>query len=100
LRPVVPWRLVVAFTADARLDLLAVAGCAARPAWMDRAECRSYPAEWWFEVKSTRRRAIRVCGQCPVRAECLAHALDNGELGGVWGGTTAGKRQRLRDRVS
>lgn len=32
------------------------------------------------------RAAARVCGQCPVAAECLELALRNGEVYGVWGG--------------
>lgn len=42
------------------------------------------------EPKDQRRyresAAQRVCGQCPVAAECLELALRNGEMYGVWGG--------------
>ena len=62
---------------------------------MDRAACRSHPGRWWFTA-STRRRAIRICGRCPVRDECLAHALDYDERHGVWGGLTADERRALR----
>jgi WhiB family redox-sensing transcriptional regulator len=78
--------------ADAALgDVLAVAGGAARPRWMDRAACRGRPGRWWFTA-STRRRAIRICQRCPVRDECLAYAIDYDEQYGVWGGLTAGER--------
>jgi hypothetical protein len=39
--------------------------------------------------------AQRICGMCDVRAECLADSLD--EPAGVWGGTSAAERERLRD---
>lgn len=40
-------------------------------------------------------RAKDVCRACPVRAACLAEALDNRELEGIWGGTVAGERREL-----
>jgi WhiB family redox-sensing transcriptional regulator len=80
---------------DARSDLLAVAGRAARPRWMNRAACRSHLGRWWFTA-STRRRAIRICGHCPVRDDCLAYALNGDEQYGVWGGLTAEERRALR----
>ena len=40
--------------------------------------------------------ARRVCGGCPVSAECLATALERGEKWGMWGGHTPLERQRLR----
>jgi WhiB family redox-sensing transcriptional regulator len=40
--------------------------------------------------------ARAVCEACPVRRECLAYALASAELVGVWGGTDAVERCRLR----
>ena len=41
--------------------------------------------------------AKAICETCPVRAECLADALEHGVLAhGVWGGTDDRERQRLR----
>ena len=31
-------------------------------------------------------RAQAICGDCPVRIECLEQALERGEEWGVWGG--------------
>lgn len=42
--------------------------------------------------------ARRVCGTCPVKTACLAWALTH-EQHGIWGGTTPGERQELRDDV-
>jgi WhiB family transcriptional regulator, redox-sensing transcriptional regulator len=38
---------------------------------------------------------VRICGRCPVRQECLEHALDSPGLVGVWGGTTEVERKWL-----
>ena len=38
----------------------------------------------------------RVCSQCEVRLQCLAHALEADEQHGVWGGTTPLERERLK----
>jgi len=66
---------------------------------MNRAACRGRSGWWWFTA-STRRRAIRICGRCPVRDECLTYALDGDEKNGVWGGLTAQERRALRHRRS
>lgn len=42
------------------------------------------------------RRAKALCEQCPVRAECAAYAIAAIEPYGVWGGTTARERTKLR----
>lgn len=40
-------------------------------------------------------KALKVCGRCPVQAECLHTAMTNGERWGTWGGVTARGRRRL-----
>jgi WhiB family transcriptional regulator, redox-sensing transcriptional regulator len=37
--------------------------------------------------------ALMLCRECPVRVECLTHAVTVGERVGVWGGTTARDRR-------
>lgn len=39
--------------------------------------------------------AKAICAECPVRKECLEHALTN-HVSGIWGGMTARERDRLR----
>ena len=39
--------------------------------------------------------AKAVCRQCPVKAACLAWALDNEDFG-VWGGTSEDERRAMR----
>ena len=68
--------------------------------------CREYNAELWFaERPADVELAKTLCGACPVRAECLASALDRAEPWGVWGGElfvqgsiVARKRPRGRPR--
>lgn len=40
----------------------------------------------------------RYCSGCPVIQQCLQHAIENDE-DGVWGGTTAKGRRRLRNNA-
>ena len=60
-----------------------------------------FDPEWWTiensrmlgaRVHLNNRIAKRICSGCKVMAECLAAALDNPELLGVWGGTTEAER--------
>lgn len=38
-------------------------------------------------------RAKAVCASCPVRSECLEHALNGDERYGIWGGLTYRERR-------
>lgn len=40
--------------------------------------------------------AKRACQPCPLVQQCLTYALKHNEIDGVWGGTTAGERKKLR----
>ena len=68
--------------------------------------CREHDAELWF-AESTRdvELAKSLCGECPLRAGCLAGAVERREPWGVWGGevfvdgvVVARKRGRGRPR--
>ena len=49
--------------------------------------CRAGDADLWFaESPDELERAKALCGGCPVRAACLAGALEREEPWGVWGG--------------
>lgn len=49
--------------------------------------CRVNKAELFFaESPSDVELAKSLCQECPVRAECLAGALERREPWGVWGG--------------
>lgn len=68
--------------------------------------CRDYDSELWFaERPDDVEFAKSLCGLCPVRAACLAGALQRAEPWGVWGGqlfvqgaVVARKRPRGRPR--
>lgn len=72
--------------------------------WSDQAACRRDGTDrhWPTGAESSpgyrqhAADAMRVCAWCPVRAECLAHALENGEDDGIWGGTTPRQRRQIR----
>lgn len=48
------------------------------------------------ETGQTSATAKRVCMGCPVRRQCLEHAVTHGENVGVWGGMTPGQRKAIR----
>lgn len=48
-----------------------------------------------FPEGKDQKRAKSICMGCPVRAQCLAEALDNRIEWGVWGGMTERERRQL-----
>jgi WhiB family redox-sensing transcriptional regulator len=73
--------------------------------WQNAAICRGdvgrdfYPP-FGGERKRDRiareHRAKVICASCPVRRQCLEHAVASGERYGVWGGLTFDERVTLR----
>lgn len=67
--------------------------------WMDRAACFGQ-TDLFFGPDHERgpERAVReadakdVCGQCPVRGDCLTYAIWAGMRSGVWGGMNEEER--------
>lgn len=73
-----------------------------RAAWHDRAACSGESGMLFYPPSRPERkparlrresRALAVCERCPVRDDCLRHAVDNNERYGIWGGLT--DRERL-----
>lgn len=70
--------------------------------WRDDAACREADPDLFFPIGTTGPalrqigEAKRVCRTCPAQAQCLAWALDNGVIDGVWGGTTGDERRAMR----
>lgn len=63
--------------------------------WRAAGRCRTEHADDLFVTGARQREARRFCLPCPVRAECLAHALDQRVEWGVWGGATERERRAL-----
>jgi WhiB family transcriptional regulator, redox-sensing transcriptional regulator len=66
--------------------------------WRHSARCRDEDPDTLFVQGAQQRDAREVCTACPVRTECLAHALDNRIRFGVWGGMTERERRALLKR--
>jgi hypothetical protein len=68
----------------------------------DGVECAQLPEAFFPEDQQDyqQRKAMikvakEVCADCPVRLRCFDYALSAGMVG-IWGGTTAEERSRLR----
>lgn len=67
-----------------------------REPWMDSAVCAQTDPEVFFpEQGGTAAAARRICSACPVVEDCLQYAVEHNEQG-IWGGTSAKTRQRMR----
>lgn len=59
--------------------------------WAKDAACRGTDPDLFFPPRGSHtasNAAKAVCARCPVTAECMQYALDNGENEGVWGGVS------------
>jgi len=57
-----------------------------QPAWVKDRACANIPTGIFYMFNAEDdRRAKRICVDCPVKTECLEHAIKNSETG-VWGG--------------
>jgi WhiB family redox-sensing transcriptional regulator len=71
--------------------------------WRATGACASADPELFFPLATgvavaadQVRKAQRICAECGVRQQCLDFAMRNGEMHGVWGGTTPEERIRAR----
>jgi WhiB family redox-sensing transcriptional regulator len=68
-----------------------------RGEWLEKAECRGLDVNAFFPPNGVRPKlALRACGNCSVKPECLEWALENNVHFGVWGGLT--ERQRFDEK--
>jgi WhiB family redox-sensing transcriptional regulator len=63
--------------------------------WASQAACKRKDPDSLFVQGAAQHVAKLICRGCPVRAECLADALDNRDEFGVWGGMTERERRAL-----
>lgn len=67
-----------------------------REPWMDAAVCAQTDPELFFpDGGGNAALARRICSTCPVVENCLQYAVEHNEQG-IWGGTSAKTRQRMR----
>jgi hypothetical protein len=69
--------------------------------WRTAAACRGQDPEWWHPVRGASVEPHRrICRGCPVKVACLEYALAGGASGdgGIWAGSSAGDRRRVRRR--
>jgi WhiB family redox-sensing transcriptional regulator len=65
------------------------------PAWTEQALCAQIDGDMFYPDDGARRPDIkRICGGCPVRAQCLTAAMANKEEHGIWGGLTPRERRK------
>lgn len=68
--------------------------------WREQAECKDDPIpDLWFVPPGDRHgiaAAKAICHRCPVAAKCLAEAMADPSIVGVWGGTSEVERAKLR----
>jgi WhiB family transcriptional regulator, redox-sensing transcriptional regulator len=68
----------------------------ARPSWQLRASCAGMgPAAFFPAPGESVAPARELCPECPVRADCLNHALEHDEQG-WWAGTSERERRKMR----
>lgn len=70
-----------------------------RPDWWQRAACTGGNTKPWFPGRGVAEEpAKRICDGCPVADQCLAYALADPRLHGIWGGTNETERDLIRAR--
>lgn len=72
------------------------------PDWRQRAACANPdvdPEIFFAHPGGSATLALEICRTCPVREQCLAHALTQPETDGIWGGKTPNQRQDIRRRI-
>lgn len=73
-----------------------------RSGWQEHAACAGDMGTAFYPPVRLERKAVRVsrenrakavCATCPVRSDCLDHAMKHDERYGIWGGMTDRERR-------
>ena len=75
--------------------------------WQFEGACNGVETNDFFledDMRGAKKRnrqvnAIAICNTCPVKQQCLDHALNVPEVYGVWGGMTEEQRHTLSKRL-
>jgi WhiB family redox-sensing transcriptional regulator len=69
--------------------------------WMADTACEGMDVNVFILDKGdSAAEAKKTCADCPVRAQCLAWALEHDERFGVWGGKTARERAGMGETLA
>ncbi|MFV2196000.1 WhiB family transcriptional regulator [Nocardiopsis sp. LOL_012] len=69
--------------------------------WSEWAACQGSDLNVFFSNgRHIQDRARAVCGRCPVRAACLADAIEQGDQFGIRGGLNPQERRRVAFRAA
>ena len=74
--------------------------------WRNQAICRDTDPDLFFPIGTTGQalvqieRAKEVCGECPVKTECLEYALETNQDSGIWGGLDEEQRRNIRRQAA
>ena len=86
-------------TASPAVLVLAQVIATAAPPWASQALCAQTDPDLFFsDSASQTAQAKATCRRCPVRDDCLTHALETREDFGVWGGLDRDERRHLLRR--
>lgn len=74
---------------------------------MNRAQplCRQFDPDTWFPTGNSgpalqeAEKAKSICRQCPIRMECLEHALVTRAEFGIWGGYDERERRLMMRQI-
>ncbi|MEX2292364.1 MAG: WhiB family transcriptional regulator [Acidimicrobiales bacterium] len=67
--------------------------------WMPRGLCAALPPSTFFPSDGAGvEEARKICSGCPVKEQCLEHALEHRIDHGVWGGCSERERRRILKR--
>lgn len=75
--------------------------------WAPQGACAENPDDGFVaeRTNNARKNAEQerlpkaICGHCPVKMECLDHALKMPERGGIWGGLNDMERDQMAARL-
>ena len=68
--------------------------------WEAHALCKGLPYDFMFPTEQYAEDQNKTyCRPCPVREQCLNYALDNNIHHGIFGGTSANERRRMRRQI-
>ena len=81
---------------DAPDPAVVLADLLRRPEWHQRAACRGVGVAGFVLAHGGGGYSRELCAVCPVRQECLAVAIADPLIDGLWGGTTPVERKRMR----